>query len=195
MRQLPYSVPVGATVGLSRALNEKLRTIPALAPLDIRIRPDIMESGMRTAVAVLRHRGIERIQELANNAKAAGRPLTTEEYSSIADIAKLPPHTKTSIVTMSDALNDLNEQRNKYKNSGMRVPDEIINEMNLLEQSIDNVIGRDIARANIPGPQSVPKDRQLKISAAKAGLPIYKPNKAAVERANALLSQMKGKKG
>lgn len=192
-KSLPYSLTVGVVQGALKGLVERFRTHPILAPLDIRIRPDIMESGLRTVVAHLKDKRIERVFEIVNSAKDAGRILSVEEYGQITSLLKLSPKERKSIVSMAEGLNDITERPNPS-------PQDLINAVRI-ERQIDESIGDYLAgpvKAKLEAAQPytpAPAKRQVARTKAKANIPAVELTPEKIARAEELMIRMKSKKG
>jgi len=191
-KSLPYSLTVGAVQGALRGLVERFRTNPMLAPLDIRVRPDILESGLRAGVAALGHRNIERANEMVESAREAGRVLSPEEYGQVAYLLKLPKAERQSIMQMADGLTQITGKG--------RLTSEDIKHISRIENQLDDAIGdylvedvtREISRSM--SSESHATRRQLKRTKGKADIPAVKLTPENVGRAEELYVKLKGKK-
>ena len=188
-KSMPYSLTVGAIQGALRGLVERFRTHPVLAPLDIRVRPDILESGLRAGVAALQHRNIDRVREMTESAKESGRLLSPEEYGQIASLLKLPKNERNSIVTMAQGLASIAEKA--------RLDQGDMENIYRIEQQLDEAIGdymaadivREIKR-NLPSAAN----RQIKRTKAKADIPSVEITSKDKGRAKELYEKLKSKR-
>jgi hypothetical protein len=188
IKSLPYAVAVGATQGALKGLMERFRTHPYLAPLDVRVRPDILESGLRTAVASLKDKGIERIEEITELAESERRPIKLEEYREITSLAKLPKTERKAVLEMAEGLETL------------RGRPESMPDVERIERQIDGIIANhladtvkeEIARSKpfVPAPAK----RQIARTKAKADLPAYEIGPKEKSEAERLLLEIKRKK-
>jgi len=187
--QIPYSLTVGAVEGALRGLMERFRSNPYLAPIDIRVRPEILESGIRTATVALKHTNAEHIANLLDESKRTGRTLTVEEYGQIAALSKIPSNKRKEISRLATSLNDIRNDPNANENQRFTA--------NKMERQIhqtieDHIVSSIMSAAEHHTPYAV--RRQLERAKGRANLPIYNLTPGQKAHAKELLLNIKGKK-
>jgi DNA polymerase III delta prime subunit len=91
---------------------ERFRTNPYLAPIDIRVRPDILESGLRTAVKTMSGKDISYAIKVLRDAQANYRTIGVEEYAQLSASAGTSRDEHKSIMRMAEAVNNIRSSRN-----------------------------------------------------------------------------------
>lgn len=184
-KEIPYSLTVGAIQGALRGMVERFRTNPILAPLDIRVRPDILNSGLRTGMAHLKGKGIERVQDIVARAKSENRPVSVEEYGQISSLLGMTPAERASVVRLATGLE-----------AAYRAPSsESIHQAITIESRLDDLVGHYLAnQVKLPHHIPAPALRQTERTKSKANLPVYGFTSKHKEEAQRRLDQLKGKK-
>lgn len=179
VKELPYSLTVGAVQGALRGMVERFRTNPILAPLDIRVRPDILNAGLRTAVSTLKGKKIDRITEIVNRANKEGRHLSVEEYGHISSLSGMSSSEKNRVRNIAEGIENSND------------PDEQAR----LEGALDDLIGTHMARSTVKSPKYIPapKLKARERASGKADLPVYNFGSKHKQIAEQKLKQLGGK--
>ena len=189
VHQIPYSLMVGATEGVLRGAMERWRSNPFLAPLDIRVRPDILESGLRTAALAVKRTNTEHIGAMMDRAGKEGRTLSVEEYGQIAHLLHMPSDKKREVSRMATTLNDIRNDPNS-------TPEQHKSAQHMerqLNQNIEDHIVSSIAQPQHHMPYAV--RRNIERATKRPNLPIYQLKPEQKQRAEDLLLQIQAKKG
>jgi hypothetical protein len=110
-KALPYALAIGSVEGALKILMEKFRTNPYLAPIDIRVRPDILESGLRTAVKTMGGKDISYALNVLRDAQENYRTISVEEYAQLSASTGTTHDEHKSIMRMAEAMNDIRSNR------------------------------------------------------------------------------------
>jgi len=189
-RQTPYSMTVGAVEGVLRGLMERFRSNPYLAPLDIRVRPEILEAGIRTAASAVKRTNAEHIGLALDRAIHEGKTLSVEEYGQLSHLAKIPSDKKKEISRMASTLNeirenpDANDEDRKHASHIERQINETIynHTVNSIERNMEHHMPYAVRR-NI--------ERAIK----RPNLKVYQLSPQQKQRAEELLINIRQKKG